>query len=82
MEEERQGKQDNNKTITQVKPRAKEQFPSSFPYVKRSLEEEELWEILPTYRKAVNPSIYSYTGWRKPTNGVQRKPSEYSSNTK
>ena len=82
MEEEIQGKQDNNKTITPVKPRAKEQFPSSFLYAQRSLEEEELWEILHTYRKAVNLSIYSYTGWRKPTNGVQRKPSEYSYNTK
>lgn len=82
MEEEIQGKQDNNKTITPVKPRAKEQFPSSFPYVKRSLEEEDMWEILPSIQESSKPSIYSYTGWRKPTNGVQRKPSEYSSNTK
>lgn len=53
MEEEIGRKQDKNKTIPPVKLRAKEQFPSSFLYVKRSLEEEDMWEILPIYRKAV-----------------------------
>ena len=46
MEEQKQKKQDNNKTIIPVKPRAKEQFPSSFIYGRRRNEEEENQEII------------------------------------
>lgn len=45
MEEGIGKNQVNNKTITPVKPRAKEQFPSSFIIEKRRNKEEEKREI-------------------------------------